>query len=331
MKHTARFSIRTPLAIATSLLASAAVGQTPPDYGHDFVTVGSPGNRGTLPSERPNAFDPEVPIGGVAHEYRITRTEVLASQWIDFVRAYAPFYTGNPRVTSFDGGWTFQESDGSFRVLIGAERFPSTPSWHMAARYCNWLHNDRVNEAWAFESGAYDTSTFTQNADGTRNDQPEHSPGARYWIPTYHELIKAFYHDPDRYGPGQEGYWLYPQGSNAIPIPGVTTNAGLFPNGNPTAGQFPNAASPWGLLDGSGGATEFTETTDGVFRRRLTLGSSWQTSEVFMRTLDRLDWDNGTGEPQSSNGFRVASAVPAPQSIALLVIGCFRARIRGPR
>ncbi len=303
--------------VGVSLLwGTAAVGQAPPDYGHDFVTVGSAGNRGTLPSERPNAFDPDIPIGGVAHGYRITRTEVLANQWIDFVRAYAPFYTGNPRETTFDGGWTFQESDGSFRVLVGAERFPSTPSWHMAARYCNWLHNDRVNEAWAFESGAYDTSTFTQNADGTRNDQASHSPGARYWIPTYDELIKAFYHDPDRYGPGQEGYWLYPQGSNTVPIPGVTTNAGLGVNGNPTAGQFPSAASPWGLLDCSGGATEFTETSDGVFRRRVQIGSNWRTfDQIDVMFLDAIDAFAPALSPSNQMGFRVTSAVPCPACV----------------
>lgn len=64
--------------LALALAAVSALAQTvPPDYGHDFVTIGAPGNRGVLPFEAPNwNFDILGTFGDVAYEYRIARTEV---------------------------------------------------------------------------------------------------------------------------------------------------------------------------------------------------------------------------------------------------------------
>jgi hypothetical protein len=77
---------------ASALAAGGALAQqVPPSYGHDFVTIGAPGNRGTLPSEQPWAEFPDQAVGAVGYEFRITRTEVSANQWLEFARAYAPF------------------------------------------------------------------------------------------------------------------------------------------------------------------------------------------------------------------------------------------------
>lgn len=119
-------------------------------------------------------------------------------------------------------------------MIPGLEHLPIEPSWEMAARYSNWLHNGKVNAAWAFENGAYDTSTFVVNPDGSTQHQLQHNPDARFWIPTYDELMKATYYDPNRYGPGQEGYWTYPNKRTVQNIPGPpgvgTTNATLWPD-----------------------------------------------------------------------------------------------------
>lgn len=143
-----------------------------------------------------------------------------------------------------------------------AARWPIQVGFEYAARYCNWLHNGKVNEAWAFENGAYDTSTFRRDENGVYQGQEAHNPGAKFWIPTVDEWVKATYYDPNRYGDGQGGYWMYPNMSDERPISGVTTNAGEF--GDITmpgdVGQFPNALSPWGLLDTSGGRNEMTES-----------------------------------------------------------------------
>ena len=219
------------LACLIGMVAAAgwAWGQPGPDYGHDFVTVGAAGNRAALPHEVPDTWYPDNPPGAVGHEFRITRTEVLVSQWYDYVTAYAPFYDGALNSTRFTS-WYIVPDGGGFAYNPAEAGCPVTATWEHAARYCNWLHNNRVNAAWAFESGAYDTSTFTRNGSAF-NHQREASPGARYRLPTYNESIKAFYFDPNRYGEGQEGYWLYPQSSDEMPVSGApdaggTTNTG---------------------------------------------------------------------------------------------------------
>src|SRR5690606_16629073 len=138
------------------------------------------------------------------YEYRMAMTEVTVGQWFELVQAYAQFHDfgglAPPAFTGFGISYSFA---GLFiRPGISPNR-PADMSWEYAARYCNWLHNGKVNEAWAFESGVYDTSTFTFNDDGRPNHQFHRSPGARYWIPSLDEWTKAAYHDPTRYGHGQ--------------------------------------------------------------------------------------------------------------------------------
>lgn len=38
--------------------------------------------------------------------------------------------------------------------------------WEYFARYCNWLHHGMVDEPWAYDDGAYDTTTFYQDPPG---------------------------------------------------------------------------------------------------------------------------------------------------------------------
>lgn len=283
----------------------------------DFVTVGAAGNRGTLPTERPQALDPGS-FGSVAYEFQITRTEIVASEWIQFLRAYRPFNTGNVNSAAQTSTWILPDrSTSDYFIWNGAEQCPVDVSWEMAARYCNWLHNDRINQAWAFESGAYDTTTFTNNGDGTYGHQSR-LPGARFWIPSYDEMIKAFYYDPNRYGAGFDGYWLYP-GSQDVPLrsglpsAGGQTNVGVgWDVSLPIAAQYPTTSSPWGLLDTSGGQREWTDSraNDGLMSY---LGSQGGAEDVVnLLYFDRIDWIPLISPPISSWGFRVATVVPGP-------------------
>ena len=56
-------------------------------------------------------------------------------------------------------------------------------------------------------------------------------PGAKYWIPTADEWLKAAHYDPDKFGPGLGGYRLFPNSSDALTQPGTP---GV---GAPTAGS----------------------------------------------------------------------------------------------
>ena len=314
------FTQFTSLSICTAVACCPALCVAQPDYGLDFVTVGAPGNRPTNASEVPN--QPGLQAGAVDHAFRITRTEVLVQDWLPFVRAYQPYWTGSPIDSRFTSSYINPGPGGVYEPIPGSELWPVGVSWHMAARYVNWLANGRGSDQAAFENGVYDTSTFTMNPDFSWNDQATHTAGAPVWIPSYDELFKSFYYDPNRYGPGQDGYWVYPNSSNVAPVSGVpgvgTTNAGLglFSEFG-SAGLYPGTVTPWGLLDASGGEQEYVEGVTPRFRRRWDMGTSLGTSAEFIQFVDRADWPLREGAPDGGlGGFRVAAVVPSPN------IGC---------
>ncbi len=304
---------------AAGAFALAAPAQGVPDYGLDFVTIGDPGN----PDIPPDQLHPliQLPFGAVDYEYRLTRTELTYTQQLEFLNAYAPHYAddGNPLRSWGDITFTgFSGGDATWRLRDGAENRPGEMSPRLWMRYANWLHNDKALTRDAFNIGAYDTSTFGEDDDGELTDQVTRSEGARFWIPSIDEWIKGGYWDPNRYGEGEGGYWLYPNSSDTPSVPGFPdeggeTNAGFgdFPL---DVGSYPETQSPWGLLDYSGGghfeAAERLSST-GFY---LSLGSRPGISDP---EDERLGWLFGFGA-NSAISFRLASDVPSPSALAPL-------------
>ncbi len=306
-----------------ALLGSAALAGPVPDYGFNWVTVGDPGNRATLPEEVPSM--PNLRIGAVDHTFRLTRTKINNLQMLEFVRAYAPFWQGDPRdpMLTSDWIWPVRQPDGSYDYEIeeGAEHWAAYMGWEMAARYCNWLHNGKLHEAWAFESGAYDTSTFTENDDGSFNHQRAHSEGALFWIPTLDELIKGAYWDPNKNGVG--GYHMHPGGSDEQLIEGLPEDGGqtigalIWDLGSEWGGwdleQYPNTRSPWGLLDISATEKDWTETPEMIDPSRNAgrevVGSV--AGDLTWFVFDRLDLRGAHSIWSSVGGaLRIASILP---------------------
>lgn len=302
---------------ASVVLPPAPAGvQVSHEYGQEYVTIGDAGNRNTRLDElRQNPLT----AGAVPYEYRMARTEVTVGQWFEFVTAYDQF-NEPPRVfDGFSGQGIEWDFGGQAWYTTLPLDFPTSMNWEYAARYTNWLHNDKAITAEAFESGAYDTSTFTYNPDGSSNYQEAHSPGARFWIPTHDEWIKSVYWDSEKNG-GEGGYWYYPGGGDDLLIsgpPGVgQTNAGSEGTLTPVA-SYGNVQTPWGLLDASGGVQERTETAFSMERSRYVRGSyASQNTHFYFDGLDVLTGDsvNGFG---SRVGLRLAAAVPAPAPAAL--------------
>jgi formylglycine-generating enzyme required for sulfatase activity len=287
------------------------------EYGIEFSTIGDVGNPVVPPEVGPFFYSPgagPLLVGAVDYEYRIARTEVTVAQWADFITAYRPHYTGgNPNFTPFTGLWiTWSSSQQRYVYDPETAQYPTDCSWRVAAAYCNWLHNDRVTEAWAFASGAYDTSTFGELPSGEITDQREHSPGARFWIPTLDEWTKGMHWDPNRNGPGEGGYWVYPTSSDEAPIPGAPglgqTNGGLPNSSYFPVGSYATVQSPWGLFDGSGGEPEWTEYLANN-RTRVVRGSEPGLSPDIW---DRVDWLRTRVPFGPGEGLRIAAAVPAP-------------------
>ena len=218
-------------------------------------------------------------------------------------------------------------------------------SWRMAAMYCNWLHNDKATNREAFLNGAYDVSTFGFTPGGRFTDQLTHNEGARYWIPTWDEWLKAAHFDPDKpNGDGTiGGWWQYSTTSDTAPAygpPGMNVRAGGVgvvpapdPNG-PLAqanagwdglnftgnspftiplGAYADVTSPWGLLDTAGGTSEWVEEANLLLTARGASGSAWALSSAPL--MDLLYIIGNGGFPSLTTydlGFRIASSIPAP-------------------
>lgn len=320
---------RTLACLVLGLAAVSAHAQPGGDpSGIDFVAIGNAGNQ---PYRTANPNDFVNGRGGVDYEYRIGRMEVTSAQWLDFFNAafdrpagdrlphlIPPEFWGGVPATPINAGgrrWTVPAANANLPA--------GDISWRMAAMYCNWLHNDKRTDRDAFLSGAYDVSTFGFNGN-IFTDQAAHSPGARYWIPTWDEWLKAAHYDPTKPNPDGSvgGWWTYSNGSDIAftygPPGSGAANAG-FDAPNPFAiplGSY-GVTSPYGLLDVAGGTTEWTEsirTINTGEKYRVHDGSFWTEDSFEAGLLDRTrEW--GGELPHIADywyGLRLASSVPSP-------------------
>ncbi len=333
-------------AFAFVLGAHPARASSDPPGGLGFVTIGNPGNApypGGPSGERAG-------IGQVDYEFRMGRSEVTTAQWLDFVNAVDTFDPGLARdmlEPNFWGGRYVGGAPGSGRwelsTLPNAETLAvGGMSWRSAAMYCNWLHNDRAPTLEAISRGAYDTSTFTINPDGTYNDQRTRSPEAKYWLPSEDEWTKGAYYSPDRYGVGAGGWWTFPNQSETAPVtglpgtPGAETSADLadvFLWLDIPLGAYPETQSYYGLIDITGGAREWMETASGDTGRDRRTDGSWigagAGAAEFYDVAWRISGSISANHGHPLVGFRLASSVPAPPItlvLGLSIASAFRSR-----
>ncbi len=322
------------------MAAACAAPALAQDYGIEFKTIGAPGNASASPDEFPFlAINGIGPVGRVDYTYRMAKTELTVAQYFEFVQAYSPLNPGVGFKPGFFGSFIHNVSGDSNnpRWIMDADaaNFSMDMSWEFAARYCNWLTNGKVNQAWAFETGAYDTSTFKIGPSGQWEGQAVHSPGAKFWIASIDEWTKAMHYDPNKNGEGQGGYWRYPAKSDTPLIPGppgspgAQTAVGLFPDKDKylylNVGSYPDAQSPWGLLDGSGMNSEWLEWANTTGESRLLRGSSTSTLEDYV-LVDRIDWFNAFAYQYAGGGLRISSTVPSPQAWLIVLAGLTRVR-----
>lgn len=378
----ATIAVSTATAQPLNLPPAPAGVQVTTSYGIEFSTIGAPGNPAWTSAIAPNPFPgANFSLGSVNYEYRLARTEMRGADWAPFAQAYVQTF-GYPQTLSdyaavTGGVMTDDPSTGEFRLFPGTANRAVQSSWRMFAIYCNWLHNDRgqgsVTGPAVFTSGAYDTSTFTTsvrpnpNAPGallrTYNDQQTRSPGARFWIPSRSEWLRAAYYNPNP-APGTSisGWMRHPWNSDTYPgggttpiygPPGTPNAAGPAGPYSPDVASYPNIQSPWGLLDLSGSVQEFLEdtvpSTDPLLPNglayRIAIGRETPYDPTITLRSARDDlYDLGfSGQTRWPDdmidfpglpipGLRIAAAIPAPP-FATLSVGvmllCTRRRRTG--
>lgn len=333
------FSISTPA-------RAGAVGDWSPfrdanvgGQGHDWAVIGDPGNHSFLVPPEPGPPRPPTHIGRVNYRYRISKTEVTTEQWFGFIQAFAPYIdevTSSPAINPYlNGGIAFdgRDPDGvpTYRLIDDLKDRPmGLVGWGMAALYANWLHNGRESSREAFTTGAYDIDLFGEGR-GESGIAAHRNEGARYFIPTRDEWTKAVYWDPDRFGEGEGGFWMYPDSSDTAPeigLPGeggeTSAAVGVFMD----VGSYPDVMSPWELLDASGSLTEYLETPVNVDDpdNRYLVGSNYLTGGL-PEFVDKIGF---AGSSAAVKGLRIASVVPSPPMLASAAIAavCLGARRR---
>lgn len=346
-KHLIRVAACAAFAVAIFSGVRTAFAQVGAD-GIDWVTVGAVNN---------SAYDgPDVQgimagRGSVPYEYRIGRTEITTSQWVEFINTFKARADPVPQVVLERPAVWGAERDPTYTGPGTRYRLnPNLPNagmvpvggldWRTAARYANWLCNDKSSARSAIDNGAYDASTFGESRPGVYTDQAAHTPGARYWIPTLDEWMKAAYFDPNGNGTAQGRWWQQPNGGDTPLMYGPPPG---YPGGSPLnqanagfelpglshlfipLGSYPSVVSPWGLLDVAGGTTEWMETMlvdpgDGRnwrFQKGSRSGGGGGNT-----ALDVLANGPSADIPVNAaarEGFRIASSVPGPGMMTMLV------------
>ncbi len=323
-------------------IVAAAVAAPAGDFGFDFVTIGDPGN----PAYDGRFNDPfttglktqTIGRGRVDHVFRISRTEVTTGQWLEFFNTFAtqsaefdtllrPIGWAAKFDTTFSGPGVRFELSTAFpdpaRIAVAGM------SWRQAAMFANWLHNGRSSDPASLLTGAYDTSTFGFDpATGRFTDDITPLPGAKFWIPSLDEWMKAAHYDPNRFGEGEGGWWRFGHSSDEPPVPGLPGDPGAQTSAGarfelldtPTVGAFPDAASPWGLLDVSGGARELISSWYEEVGNLLVLEGQQGGFSLLSPNPDDISFF-GFGDPAGRiAGLRIAAAVPAPGVLCTLTI-----------
>ena len=320
------------VAAVTGLVASSASASITMDWS----TVGNAGN----------AADPTTGFGSVGYEYRIGTYEVTNSQYAAFLNSVAAsdpnnLYNGNMG-SNARGGITRSGSDGSYTYAVKTnmgDKPVNYVSWYDAARMSNWMTNGQGSGG--TESGVY-TFTGATSISGITRDL---SNPNQVFIPTEDEWYKAAYHQPASQGGDTDDYWLYATQSNSVPTVASATSIGDVANpgqdvvnylsgavwnglnGNVTSVGSAGSTSFYGAFDMNGNVWEWNETLIGSSRGLR--GGSFGVDESLLRSSNRLNVNPTVGIVDI--GFRLASPVPGPGSVALLAIGApLLARRRRP-
>jgi formylglycine-generating enzyme required for sulfatase activity len=198
----------------------------------NFVTVGDIDNDADTGGN--------IGKGSVSYIYSIQKYTVTNSEYAEFLNAVAAtddydlYHMDEDRVGIIRSG-----SSGSYSYSIKTN-YDNKPvnfvRWFHAARYANWLHNEKptgVQDSSTTEDGAYTLNGVVSGNAIARNSE------AKYHIPTLNEWYKAAYY---KGGGISAGYWKYATQSDDDPTcvsANINNGDGIVPTPEPTPTPTP--------------------------------------------------------------------------------------------
>jgi len=307
MKKRAVLVMALVVPLATVQAASADVfGTGGNQFTIDFVTILGDTN-------------PASGYGIINNDYRMGVCEITNDQWNKFKAELDVPVTGSPWFAYHrDPYWT----DTSVPT--------NEVSWDEAAQFVNWLNTSTGHQAAYKFTGTQGTGDYTfgvwDTSDAAGGTNLYRHKNAFYYLPTEDEWVKAAYWD----GTAMQTY---------------ATKAGeLLYQGDGNSGtgwNYENATAPYGPWNVGSGSEELNGTFDmmgnlwewmespfnhgdyGTGSYRSLRAGSYNSSIDILAFSARYPGDPYP-DPEVSNsgvGFRVASTVPEPCSIALLTLG----------
>jgi formylglycine-generating enzyme required for sulfatase activity len=264
-------------------------------------------------------------LGAVNYAYSISKYEVTAAQYADFLNHKAVvsdvwgLYNANMN-TGIGCGIVRSGSEGaySYSVTSGSEnKAVNYVSFWDACRFANWLYNGQGDGA--IESGAYTISY--DPVDYGREIVRNTATG--WFVASNNEWYKAAYY---KGGGTSAGYWTYATQSDATPSNAITNpdggNGASYGLGGPAlVGEYENSESFYGTFDQNGNMWEYADTlVDGFSGARGMYGGSWANGAEYLAPNSFSQGFLPLNEYQHL-GFRVSYIAPVPEPGSMLALG----------
>jgi len=175
-----------------------------------------------------NIYHNDTEYGSVSYSYKLNKYLVTNQDYCDFLNNTSKtdnYNTYNINMGINNIGGIFRLGDNGNYAYFVKPCMGNKPvvfiSWYNAARYCNWLHNNKPNSGIQNDNSTEDGSYTLHGIMDHISIIPKND-NSLYWIPTKDEWVKAAYYN------GNDAYFKYATQSNDDPY---SVNSGFYGDG----------------------------------------------------------------------------------------------------